>query len=76
MKCKSVQFVFDNGNVVTFARGSNEVYNGNIEYYRGKRYTYTVTIENKNGTYTICTFSSPSQDMAKTLLLNSLKEKV
>lgn len=73
MKCTSIEFAFDNGGVVTFVRGSNEIYTGNLERYRGKKYTYTVHIENKNGRFTQSTFQSPSQDRAKTLLLNSLK---
>jgi hypothetical protein len=73
MKCTSVQFVFDNGSTVTFARGSESIYDGPQERFKGKTYTYTVIIENKNGRYVTSTFSSPSQDMAKTFLFNSLK---
>lgn len=74
MKCTSVQFVFDNGSTVTFSRNSKEIYTGNIERYQGKPYTYKVTIENKNGLFTVGTFQSPSQDMAKTFLMNSLNQ--
>jgi hypothetical protein len=74
MKCTSVQFVFDNGATVTFVRGSKEVYTGQQEQFMGKPYTYTVIIENKNGRHVMNTFSSPSQDMAKTFLQKSLNE--
>lgn len=61
MKITSVQFVFDNGAVVTF-----------IKNLRG----YTVKIENKNGSSYKSTLASPSQILAKTFLTNSLKTEV
>jgi hypothetical protein len=73
MKITSIQFVFDNGAVVTFIRGSKEIYTGNQVKFQGKHYYYTVRIENKNGMFETATFASPSQDQAKTFLTNSLK---
>lgn len=73
MKVTSIQFVFDNGAVVTFIKGSKEVYTGNDERWRGKHYFYTVRIENKFGGFEVPTFASPSQVVAKTFLTNSLK---
>lgn len=73
MKVTSVQFVFDNSAVVTFVKGSKEIYTGNIERFRGKHYYYTVVIENDNGRFTQSTFASPSQDQAKKFLLAATK---
>jgi hypothetical protein len=74
MKITSVQFVFDSGAVVTFVKGSKEVYGGNLERWKGKTYFYDVIVENKYSRFTSSTFSSPSQEIAKTYLENSLKQ--
>jgi len=59
MKVTSIEYVFDNGAVVTFVKQSN---------------FYNVRIENKNGSFNRSTHASPSQVLAKTFLQNSMKE--
>jgi len=75
MKIKSVQYVFDCGAVVTFIKGSKEVYNGNQVAFKGKNYFYDVTIEHSNGVFTTNTFQSPSQVVASEMLVACLRKQ-